>query len=168
MSYGAPWERGAGTADMMPLRDMEVPGLDPDAEGVELNTKEARRHRYQRGRRQRRQEEKSSQKARSKEDEDRCLGVLAAAVEANRRELSVVSRGLDLCESTICNDIASVRAWVMGALIPLKMHAGGLVIVYDVQDGHDRDEHRGVGAHNGSRGRLSRRSAPSLAGMTCS
>ena len=30
-----------------------------------------------------------------------CLDVLAEAVEENRRGLSVVSRGLDLCESTI-------------------------------------------------------------------
>ena len=60
MSYGGPWERGVGTADTMPLRDMEAPGLVPDVDGDEFNTKEARRHRYQRGRRQRRREEKAS------------------------------------------------------------------------------------------------------------
>ena len=42
--------------------------------------------------------------------------MLAEAVEVNRRELSVVSRGLDLCESTICSDVTSVRTWVMDAL----------------------------------------------------
>ena len=98
------------------MHDMEVPGLVPDVDGVELNTKKARRNCYQRGRRQRRREEKSSRKARSREDKDRCLDVLAEAVEENRRELSVVSRGLDLCESTICSDIASVRTWVVDAL----------------------------------------------------
>ena len=45
MSYGAPWEQGVGTADLMPQCDMEVPGLVPDAGRVELNTKEAQRHR---------------------------------------------------------------------------------------------------------------------------
>ena len=72
--------------------------------------------------RQRRREEKSSRKARSREDKDCCLDVIAEAVEANRREPRVVSRGLDLCESMICNDIASVRTWVMGALG--MQHAG--------------------------------------------
>ena len=116
MSYGAPWERGVGAADTMPQRDMEVPGLVPDVGEVGLNTKEARKRRSQRGRRQRRREEEASRKARSKEDEGRCLDVLAEAMEENRRGLSVVSRGLDLCESTICNDIASVRTWVVDAM----------------------------------------------------
>ena len=53
MSYGAPWERGVGAADTMPLRGMEVPGLIPDVGEVELTPKEARRGR-QRDRRQRR------------------------------------------------------------------------------------------------------------------
>ena len=75
----------------MPQRDLEVPGLVPDIGGVELNTKKARRHRSQHSRRQRRREEEASRKAWSKEDEDRCLDVLAEAVEENRRGLSVVS-----------------------------------------------------------------------------
>ena len=56
-------------------------------------------------------------KAQSREDKARCLDVLAEAVEENRRGLSVVSRGLNLCEGTICSDIASVRTWVVDALI---------------------------------------------------
>ena len=52
MSSGAPWERGVGAAGAMPLRAVEVPGLVPDTDGDELNTKEARNHRHQRGRRQ--------------------------------------------------------------------------------------------------------------------
>ena len=28
MSYGAPWERGVGVANLMPQRDMEVPVPD--------------------------------------------------------------------------------------------------------------------------------------------
>ena len=45
MSYGAPCERGVGAADMMPLWDMEVPGLIPDVSKVELAPKEARQGR---------------------------------------------------------------------------------------------------------------------------
>ena len=116
MSYGAPWERSVGVSNTMPLRDLEAPGLVPDVDGSGLSVKQARRHRYQRGRRRRRREEKSSRKARSREDRDRCIDAIAEAVEANRRELSVVSRGLELCEATICSDIASVRTWVTGAL----------------------------------------------------
>jgi hypothetical protein len=100
----------------MPQRDLEVPGLVPDVGWVELNTKDARRHRSQHGRRQQCREEEVSRKAWSKEDEGRCLDVLAEAMEENRRGLSVVSRGLDLCESTICNDIVSVRTWVVDAM----------------------------------------------------
>ena len=43
MSYGAPWERGISTADTMPQRDMEVPGLVPDVSEVRLSTKEAQK-----------------------------------------------------------------------------------------------------------------------------
>ena len=39
MSYGAPCERGVGTADTMPTRDMEAPGLIPDVGEVELAPK---------------------------------------------------------------------------------------------------------------------------------
>ena len=49
-------------------------------------------------------------------DRDRCLDVIAEAVDGHRRELKVISRGLDLCESTVCSDVASVRAWVTSAL----------------------------------------------------
>ena len=116
MSYGAPWEQDVGAADSMPQRDMEVPGLVPDVGGVELNTKEARRHRCQRGRRQRRREEKASRKERSLVDRDCCLDAIAEVVDGHRRELDVISRGLDLCESTLCSDVTSVRTWVMSAL----------------------------------------------------
>ena len=116
MSYGAPCERGVGAADTMPQRDMEVPGLVPDVGGVEPNMKEARRHRSQRGRRQRRQEEKASRRERSLVDRDRCLDVIAEAVDGQCRELNVISRGLDLCEGSLCSDVVSVRTWVMSAL----------------------------------------------------
>ena len=85
MSYGAPWERGVSTADTMPPRDMEVPGLVPDVGEVELNTKEARKRRSQRSRRQRRQEETASHRERSLVDRDRCLDVIAEAVDGHRR-----------------------------------------------------------------------------------
>ena len=116
MSYGAPWERGVAEADTMPLRDMEAPGLVPAVEGVGLATKEARRHHSQRARRRRRREEKSSRRERSVVDRDRCLDVIAEAVDDHRRELKVISRGLDLCESTLCSDVANVRTWVTSAL----------------------------------------------------
>ena len=45
-----------------------------------------------------------------------CFGVIAEAVDSHCRELKVISRGLDLCESTLCSDVAEVRTWVMGAL----------------------------------------------------
>ena len=115
MSYGDPCERGVGAADTMPLCDMEVPGLIPDVSEVELDPNEAQRGR-QHGRRQQCREEEVSRKAWSKEDEGRCLDVLAEAMEENRRGLSVVSQGLDLCESTICNNITSVRTWVVDAM----------------------------------------------------
>ena len=49
-------------------------------------------------------------------DRDRCFDVIAEAVDSHRRELKVISRGLDLCESTLCSDVAKVRTWVMSAL----------------------------------------------------
>ena len=116
MSYGAPCERGVGTANTMPTRDMVVPGLVPDVDGVGLATKEARRHHSQRARRRRRREEKSSRRERSVVDRDRCLDVIAEAVDDHHRELKVISRGLDLCESTLCSDVANVRTWVTSAL----------------------------------------------------
>ena len=116
MSYGAPCERGVGAADTMPQRGLEVPGLVPAVEGVGLATKEARRHHSQRARRRRRREEKSSRRERSVVDRDRCLDVIAEAVDDHRQELKVISRGLDLCESTLCSDVANVRTWVTSAL----------------------------------------------------
>ena len=80
MSYGAPWERGVGAADTIPQRDMEVPRLVPDVSEVELNMKEARRHRCRHGRRQRRREEKASCKERSLVDRDCCLDVITDLV----------------------------------------------------------------------------------------
>ena len=76
MSYGAPWERGIGAADTMPQRDLEVPGLVPDVDGVGLATKEARRHHSQHARRQRRREEESSRRERSVVDRERCFDVI--------------------------------------------------------------------------------------------
>ena len=49
-------------------------------------------------------------------DRDRCLDVIAEAVDDHRRELKVISRGLDLCEGTLCSDVANVRTWVTSAL----------------------------------------------------
>ena len=159
MSYGAPCERGVGAADTMPQRDLEVPGLVPAVDGVGLATKEARRHYSQRARRRRRREEKSSRRERSVVDRDRCLGVIAEAVDDHRRELKVISRGLDLCESTLCSDVANVRTWVK--------RSGGAA-----EDGAARDErnvearegHRRVDGRAVPRGRSSRRAADSLAG----
>ena len=91
MSYWAPWERGVGTADTMPLRDIKVPGLVPNVDGDELNTKKARRHHSQHSQRQWRRKEKASRKAQSREDEGRCLDVLAEVVEMNCQELSMLS-----------------------------------------------------------------------------
>ena len=54
--------------------------------------------------------------------------MITETVEANRRELSVVSRGLGLCESTICNDVASVRAWVKGTV---RMHEDAILRATD-------------------------------------
>jgi hypothetical protein len=44
------------------------------------------------------------------------LDVIAEAVGSHRRELKVISRGLDLCESTLCSDVGKVRTWVTSAL----------------------------------------------------
>ena len=49
-------------------------------------------------------------------DRDRCLDVIAEAVCGHRQGLDVISRGLDLCGSTLCSDVASVQAWVTSAL----------------------------------------------------
>jgi hypothetical protein len=49
-------------------------------------------------------------------DRDRCFDVIAEAVGSHRRELKVISRGLDLCESTLCSDVANVKTWVTSAL----------------------------------------------------
>ena len=99
----------------MPQRDMEVPGLVPDVGEVELEAKGARQG-CQRDRRQRRREEKASHRERSLVDHGRCFDVIAEAVGSHRRELKVISRGLDLCESTLCSDVTEVRTWVMSAL----------------------------------------------------
>ena len=116
MSYGAPCGRGVGAADTMPQRDLEVPGLVPAVDGVGLATKEARRHHSQREKRRRRREEESSRRERSVVDRDRCFDVIAEEVDDHRRELKVISRGLDLCESTLCSDVTNVRTWVTSAL----------------------------------------------------
>ena len=115
MSDGAPCERGIGAAGTMPLRDMEVPGLIPGVGEVKLDLKEARQGR-QHSRQQQRQEEKASCRGRSLVDRDRCLGVIAEAVDGHRRELKVISQGLNLCKGTLCSDVVEVRAWVTGAL----------------------------------------------------
>ena len=39
MSYEAPWERGVSISDTIPLRDLEAPGLVPDADGDRLGMK---------------------------------------------------------------------------------------------------------------------------------
>ena len=91
MSCGAPWEQGAGVSGTTSLLDLEAPGLVPDAGGIELNTKLARRQGYQRGRRQRRRVAKSSHEERSRVDRGRYLDVIAEAVDENRRGLSAVS-----------------------------------------------------------------------------
>ena len=96
MSYGAPWDQGVGVSDTTPLLDLEAPGLVPDADGNGLKAKPTRRHRYQRGRQQQRRAEKSSREEQSRVDQDCCFGVIAEAVDMNRRELSAISRGLDL------------------------------------------------------------------------
>ena len=76
MSYRAPCERGVGTADTMPMRDMEVPGLIPVTGEAKLAPKEARRGR-QRGRRKRRREAAASRRERSLVDRNRCFDVIA-------------------------------------------------------------------------------------------
>ena len=47
---------------------------------------------------------------------------LAEEVATDRRELGVISRGLDLCKGTLCSDVAGVRTrtWVMGELEQLQ------------------------------------------------
>ena len=49
-------------------------------------------------------------------DRDRCFSVIAEAVDSHRWELKVISRGLDLCEGTLCSDVANVQTWVTSAL----------------------------------------------------
>ena len=51
------WEQGASVADTIPRRDLEVPELVPDADGVGPNMKEARWYHYQCGQRRWRWEE---------------------------------------------------------------------------------------------------------------
>ena len=52
-------------------------------------------------------------KERSRVDQDRCLGVIAEVVDENCRELDVISRGLGLCEGTLCSNVAEVGTWVL-------------------------------------------------------
>ena len=74
----------------MPLRDFEVPGLVPDADGDRLSTRQARRHCYQHSRRQQRRAEKSSHKEQSRVDQDRCLGMIVEEVDMKHQELGVI------------------------------------------------------------------------------
>ena len=48
-------------------------------------------------------EKLESRKERAREDRDRCLGMIAEAVDGHRQEFDVISRGLDLCGSTLCS-----------------------------------------------------------------
>ena len=91
MSYGAPWEQGVGAANMMPLHDMEAPGLVPAVNGVGLGMKEAWCHCSQCVRQQQCWEEKSLQREQSVVDCDRCLDVIAGAADDHRQELKVIS-----------------------------------------------------------------------------
>ena len=45
-------------------------------------------------------------------EQDRCWDIIQVEMDANRWELSVVSQGLDLCESTLCFDVLEMRRWV--------------------------------------------------------
>ena len=42
--------------------------------------------------------------------------MIVEAVDSHRQELKVISRGLDLCEGTLCSDVAEMRTWVTSAL----------------------------------------------------
>ena len=54
-------------------------------------------------------------------DQDRGFGVIAEKVAMSRRELGVISQGLDLCESTLRSNIAGVRTWVMSGFSRQQM-----------------------------------------------
>ena len=95
---------------------MEAPGLVPAVDGVGLGTKQAQREHSQRERQRRRKEEEESRRERSVVDRGLCFGVIAEAVDDHRRKLKATSRGLDLCGTTPCSDVADVRTWVMGVL----------------------------------------------------
>ena len=62
---------------------------------------------------------------------DRCLDVIAGAVDDHHQELKVILRGLDLCESTLCSNIAEMQTWVMSALEEqqqMVLHVMGKVV----------------------------------------
>ena len=132
MSYGAPWERGVGKADTTTLCDTEVPGLVPAVGEVGLGTKQARRDRSQREKRRRRRAEGSSRRARWVVDRDRCIDVIAGVVDGHCQELRVLSRGFDLCETTLCSDVAEVRTWVTTVVEELR---GDMLRVVDTMAG---------------------------------
>ena len=50
----------------------------------------------------------------------------------------VILRGLDLCESTLCSDVLSVRTWVMSALEEQHLEDGAACDGRDVEarEGH--------------------------------
>ena len=90
MSYGAPWEQGVSTADLMPQHDMEVPRLVPDVSEVRLDIKEAQKCCSQHSQQQQHQEETVSCRERSLADCDQCFDVIAEAVDSHCQELKVI------------------------------------------------------------------------------
>ena len=111
MSDGAPCEQGVGQGRSTSLLGREVPECAPDGGGTQLDSKKARRERYQHGRRERQTVVASAAKRRARVDRGRSLKVVCAQMIDLRHTTRGISKGLDLCESSVRAEISAVRRW---------------------------------------------------------
>ena len=111
MSDGAPCEQGVGQVRPASMLGREVPEGVPSGRRTQVGSKEARRLRYQRGRRKRQKAVASAEKVRARVDRGRSLKVVCAEVVDLRHTARGLSRGLDLCESSVHTEISAVRRW---------------------------------------------------------
>ena len=89
----------------------EVPEGVPSGRRTQVGSKEARRLRYQRGRRKRQKAVASAEKVRARVDRSRSLKVVCAEIGNLCHTARGMSEGLDLCGRSVLAEISAVRRW---------------------------------------------------------
>ena len=93
---------------------VEVPAHVPNGEGIRIGSKKARRECYQHDRRLRQEAVASAAKAQAQVDKGRCWNLVWAEMEDICQNARVISRGLDLCESTTVRGGVCLEAEMAG------------------------------------------------------